>query len=85
MKLPYGISNFARLIEDGYHYVDKTHYIEQLENEPAPYLFFLRPRRFGKSLFISMLSYYYGLEHQKRFDALFGKFYIGTHPHLSCQ
>ena len=80
MKLPYGISNFARLIEDGYHYVDKTHYIEQLENEPAPYLFFLRPRRFGKSLFVSMLSYYYGLEHQKRFDALFGKFYIGTHP-----
>ena len=80
MKLPYGISNFARLIEDGYHYVDKTHYIEQLENEPAPYLFFLRPRRFGKSLFVSMLSYYYGLENQKRFDALFGKFYIGTHP-----
>ena len=80
MKLPYGISNFARLIEDGYHYVDKTHYIEQLENEPAPYLFFLRPRRFGKSLFVSMLSYYYGLEHQKQFDALFGKFYIGTHP-----
>ena len=82
MKLPYGISNFARLIEDGYHYVDKTGYIEQLENEPAPYLFFLRPRRFGKSLFVSMLSYYYGLEHQKRFDALFGKFYIGTHPTL---
>jgi hypothetical protein len=80
MKLPYGISNFARLIEDGYHYVDKTGYIEQLENEPAPYLFFLRPRRFGKSLFISMLSYYYGLEHQERFDSLFGKFYIGTNP-----
>ena len=39
MKLPYGISNFARLIEDGYHYVDKTRYIEQLENEPALYLF----------------------------------------------
>ena len=80
MKLPYGISNFARLIEDGYHYVDKTGYIEQLENEPAPYIFFLRPRRFGKSLFISMLSYYYGLEHQERFDSLFGKFYIGTNP-----
>ncbi len=80
MKLPYGISNFARLIEDGYYYVDKTGYIEQLENEPAPYIFFLRPRRFGKSLFISMLSYYYGLEQQERFDALFGQFYIGTHP-----
>ena len=80
MKLPYGISNFARLIEDGYHYVDKTGYIEQLENEPAPYIFFLRPRRFGKSLFISMLSYYYGLEYQERFDSLFGKFYIGTNP-----
>ncbi len=80
MKLPYGISNFARLIEDGYAYVDKTRYIEQLENEPAPYLFFLRPRRFGKSLFISMLSYYYGLEHQERFDALFGSYTIGAHP-----
>ena len=80
MKLPYGISNFARLIEDGYAYVDKTGYIEQLENEPAPYLFFLRPRRFGKSLFVSMLSYYYGLEHQERFDSLFGQFYIGTNP-----
>ena len=80
MKLPYGISNFARLIEDGYHYVDKTRYIEHLENEPAPYLFFLRPRRFGKSLFVSMLSYYYGLEHRERFDSLFGQFYIGTHP-----
>ena len=80
MKLPYGISNFARLIEDGYAYVDKTRYIEQLENEPAPYIFFLRPRRFGKSLFVSMLSYYYGLEHQERFDALFGSYAIGAHP-----
>ena len=80
MKLPYGISNFARLIEDGYAYVDKTGYIEQLENEPAPFIFFLRPRRFGKSLFVSMLSYYYGLEHQERFDSLFGQFYIGTNP-----
>ncbi len=80
MKLPYGISNFARLIEDGYYYVDKTHYIEQLENEPAPYLFFLRPRRFGKSLFVSMLSYYYGLEHKDRFSPLFGSFYIGQQP-----
>ncbi len=80
MKLPYGISNFARLIEDGYYYVDKTRYIEQLENEPAPYVFFLRPRRFGKSLFVSMLSYYYGLEHKNRFSSLFGSFYIGQHP-----
>ena len=55
-------------------------HIEHLDNEPAPYLFFLRPRRFGKSLFNSMLISYYGLEHQERFDALFGNFYIGTHP-----
>ncbi len=82
IKLPYGISNFARLIEDGYYYVDKTHYIEQLENESAPYIFFLRPRRFGKSLFVSMLSYYYGLEHKERFSSLFGSFYIGRQPTL---
>ena len=60
--------------------MDKTRYIEQLENEPAPYIFFLRPRRFGKTLFVSMLRYYYGLEHQEQFDSLFGKYYIGAHP-----
>ncbi|MBF0449693.1 MAG: AAA family ATPase [Candidatus Magnetomorum sp.] len=80
IKLPYGISNFKRLVRDGYHYVDKTKYIEHLEESDEPYFFFLRPRRFGKSLFVSQLRYYYGLEHKENFDEIFGKYYIGKHP-----
>ncbi|MBF0240106.1 MAG: AAA family ATPase [SAR324 cluster bacterium] len=80
MKLPYGISNFAMLVRENYFFMDRTSYIELLENEPEHYLFFLRPRRFGKSLFISVLSYYYGLEHKAKFQELFGQYYIGKHP-----
>ncbi|MGK5092907.1 AAA family ATPase [Deltaproteobacteria bacterium TL4] len=80
MRLPYGISDFARLVRDGYHFVDHTPYVEKLEKEDAPYLFFLRPRRFGKSLFVSLLSYYYGIEHKDQFQALFSQYYIGQHP-----
>jgi len=80
IKLPYGISNFKRLVRDGYYFVDKTKYIEQIEEDSEPYIFFLRPRRFGKSLFVSQLRYYYGLEHKDDFDQLFGNYYIGHHP-----
>ena len=62
IRLPYGISNFNDLISQGYYYVDKTPYIERLEKHDKKYFFYLRPRRFGKSLFISTLHYYYGLE-----------------------
>ena len=55
IKLPYGISNFERMIRDGYYYVDKTRYIKYIEDYDEPYIFVLRPRRFGKSLFISQL------------------------------
>ena len=50
LKLPYGISNFLKVAQEGYYFVDRTPYIAQLEQLPEPYLFFLRPRRFGKSL-----------------------------------
>jgi len=80
IKLPYGISNFERLVRDKYYYIDKTKYIEQLEENPEPYIFFLRPRRFGKSLLVSQLRYYYGLEHKDQFDHIFGNYYIGKHP-----
>lgn len=75
LKIPYGISNFAMLREKGYLYVDKTKYIEILENYP-PYQFFIRPRRFGKSLFISMLEHYYDINNLEDFDKLFGGTYI---------
>lgn len=79
-RLPYGISNYKTVIEDNYIYVDKTMYIEKLEYYHSPFLFFLRPRRFGKSLFVSLLQYYYDVKEKDNFDKLFGSTYIGKHP-----
>ncbi|MGB0929599.1 MAG: AAA family ATPase [Chitinophagales bacterium] len=80
IRLPYGVSNFEDLINYGYHYVDKTNYIEKLESLPDRYLFYLRPRKFGKSLFVSLLHHYYGLEYKDKFKELFGNLYIGQNP-----
>jgi len=76
-KLPYGNSNFADLIESGYAYVDKTRFIEYLENENNRFQFFIRPRRFGKSLFLSALEHYYDINTKDKFETLFGNLYIG--------
>jgi hypothetical protein len=78
-RIPYGISNFEVLREKNYLYVDKTSYIELLDNY-APYQFFIRPRRFGKSLFISMLENYYDINKKDKFEKLFGDLYIGKNP-----
>ena len=80
IRIPYGISNFETLVTDNYHYVDRTSYIEKLEKTGERYIFLVRPRRFGKSLFISTLQYYYGIEHKAKFKDLFGKYYIGQNP-----
>ncbi len=80
-KIPYGIASFEGLKEnDNYYFVDKTRYIEEIENLGGKYLFFLRPRRFGKSLFLSMLEHYYDINTQDQFDELFGDTYIGKNP-----
>ena len=79
-RLPYGNSNFERLMLENYVYVDKTKYIELLEKEDNPYQFFVRPRKFGKSLFFSMLSHYYDMLRAHRFAELFGGLYIGKNP-----
>jgi len=79
MKLPYGQSNFKTVAEDCY-YVDRTMYIEYLEGQNNPYQFYLRPRKFGKSLFVSMLEHYYGQQHMAGFQQHFGRFYIGQQP-----
>ncbi|MFT8351590.1 AAA family ATPase [Clostridium saccharoperbutylacetonicum] len=78
-RIPYGISNFEVLRNKDYLYVDKTHYIEILDNY-APYQFFIRPRRFGKSLFISMLENYYDINKKGEFEDLFKNLYIGKNP-----
>jgi hypothetical protein len=80
IRIPYGKSNFKGLIEEGYFYQDRSMYIRRLEEETSGLLFYLRPRRFGKSLFVSMLRYYYGLEHKENFDAIFGKLAVGKKP-----
>jgi hypothetical protein len=79
-RLPYGTSNFERLILGNYCYVDKTRFIELMENETNPYQFFIRPRKFGKSLFFSILDHYYDLNRTKDFETLFGDLYIGKNP-----
>ena len=79
-KLPYGISDYERLIEDEYYYVDKTSYIEKLEKTVAPYLVFLRPRKFGKTLFTSTLENYYDITQKDKFNKLFANTYIGKNP-----
>ena len=76
-KLPTGISNYEKLIEDNYYYIDKTMYIEKLENYANPSLMFLRPRKFGKTLFTSTLENYYDILKKDKFDKLFGDTYIG--------
>ncbi|GHT53009.1 hypothetical protein AGMMS49982_14810 [Bacteroidia bacterium] len=79
-RLPYGISDFRRIILENYAYVDKTMYIEMLEKEANPNQFFIRPRKFGKSLFFMTLWYYYDLNAAGEFETLFGNLYIGKHP-----
>lgn len=78
ITIPYAVANFVDLRERGFYYVDKTMHIPDLELYNAPV--FLRPRRFGKSLLISMLASYYDLNQADRFEELFGGLYIGSHP-----
>ena len=78
-RIPYGVCDFVDVVERYQYYVDKTMYIPKLEDE-ADVLFFIRPRRFGKSLFISMLQAYYDINMKGRFQELFGNLWIGSHP-----
>ena len=80
-KIPYGVTEYRRIVTDSsYYFVDKTKHIEVLENLGAPYLFFLRPRRFGKSLWLSILEHYYDINKKDEFEQLFGDTYIGKNP-----
>jgi Protein of unknown function (DUF1703)./Predicted AAA-ATPase. len=79
-KIPYALTNFERIRTENYLYVDKTRFIEMLENEATQYHFLIRPRKFGKSLFTSVLDHYYDLRFKDRFEELFGDLYIGQNP-----
>ena len=78
-QIPYGVADFESVIDRGLYYVDKTMYLSDLEKQPDT-LIFIRPRRFGKSLFISMMRAYYDKSKAKDFDTLFGSLWIGSHP-----
>ena len=78
-RIPYGMMNFAVIRRDDCYYVDKTRFIPMIE-EADKFFFFIRPRRFGKSLTVSMLQHYYDILAKDKFEALFGDLYIGKHP-----
>ena len=78
-RIPYGMMNFVDVREDNCYYVDKTRFIEKVE-EANKYFFFIRPRRFGKSLTLSMLRHYYDINAADKFEKLYGDLYIGQNP-----
>lgn len=77
--IPYGISDFNRMRNENFYFVDKTMYLPLIEKMPS-YLFLIRPRRFGKSLFLSMMRTYYDILQRDNFDKYFGDLWIGSHP-----
>jgi len=77
--IPYGIADYSTIVREGYANTDKTMYIRSLE-QVGVYNLFLRPRRFGKSLFTSMLGYYYDINEKDNFDILFSNTDIGRNP-----
>lgn len=78
-RIPYGVSNFVEVMEQNQYYVDKTMYLPLLEEQPSS-LFFIRPRRFGKSIFLSMLRAYYDIAEKDKFQKRFGSLWIGSQP-----
>ncbi len=78
-RIPYGMMNFVSVRERDCYYVDKTIFIEEIERSNM-YFFYIRPRRFGKSLTLSMLKQYYDVNMADRFEELFGGLYIGENP-----
>ena len=78
-RIPYGMMNFVAVRRDDCYYVDKTRFIPVIE-QANKFFFYIRPRRFGKSLTLSMLRHYYDVLQKDSFDALYGDLYVGQHP-----
>lgn len=78
-RIPYGMMNFIDVREDNCYYVDKTRFIPLIE-DANKYFFYIRPRRFGKSLTVSMLHHYYNILDADNFEKWYGDLYIGQHP-----
>ncbi|KPA17314.1 hypothetical protein MHK_002467, partial [Candidatus Magnetomorum sp. HK-1] len=78
-KIPYGDSDYGKIIKNNMYYVDKTKYIHELE-ALSNYIFLIRPRRFGKSLWINLLQYYYDSNRKDQFNELFKDTFVGQNP-----
>lgn len=78
-KIPYGLTDYERITKENYYYVDKTHFIPVIE-QAAPFFFLIRPRRFGKSLLLNVLTWYYDMNRKDRFNDVFEQRYIAQHP-----
>ena len=78
-RIPYGMMNFVAVRRDDCYYVDKTRFIPVIE-QANKFFFYIRPRRFGKSLTLSMLRHYYDVLQKDSFGALYGDLYVGQHP-----
>jgi hypothetical protein len=77
-RIPYAVANYEEIVRDQYYFVDKTRFIREIEQYKIPV--FLRPRRFGKSLWCSILECYYDINRKERFAELFGNTDIGRNP-----
>lgn len=78
-RIPYGMMNFIDVREDNCYYVDKTRFIPMIE-DANKYFFYIHPRRFGKSLTVSMLHHYYNILDADNFEKWYGDLYVGQHP-----
>jgi len=79
-NIPYGNANFYEIRNDDYIYIDRTSYIRTLEKMKITRPLFIRPRRFGKSLWLNILSNYYDVAKKDQFEFLFGELDIGKNP-----
>ncbi|MBQ8707493.1 MAG: AAA family ATPase [Succinivibrionaceae bacterium] len=79
-KLPVAMTDFRKIIDDGYVFIDKTRFLEIYEKSGASVSLFLRPRRFGKTMFTELLRYYYDRAFVSECDRLFKGCYIASHP-----
>ena len=78
-RIPYGVSDFEKLKSEDLYYIDKTPFIQILESI-GYYLFLIRPRRFGKSLLLSMLESYYDIAKKDQFEEIFRDTVIKDNP-----
>ena len=77
-QVPYAVMNYRELVKENYFFVDHTRYLLELEKYKTPV--FLRPKRFGKSLWVSLLEHYYDVRFKDEFEMLFGKTDVGRNP-----